>query len=386
MQVGLGSGSALPVEVGEGRLRDEMFPGIGPAIVEVIDEVHGYAYIGTNDSPGRVLKVALGVGCSPLKYVGSITLEQDENVLPAAIIDPLNGYCYFGTNTYPSYVVKVALGSGSALPSRVGAGVMESSDGSIMSGVIDTANGYGYFGTDNAYPGVVIKVALGTGSSPPYRVGAVTLATNDESQLYSAAIDVVNGYAYFAVLNNPTIVIKVALGSGSSPPVEVGAVTLEHGEGRPWNGLGVDNANGFAYVGTQIYKNNYIIKVSLGSGSSPPVRVAALAMKPDEITLRGFGIDHASGYCYFVASRSPNAGRLIQIALDSSNVSAPVRTADAYLSTSGATDLKVDQGNGFAYVLNSFPNMLVKVYLKPVCGASPKSCYSKYDMHQIAFM
>jgi len=249
---------------------------------------------------------------------------------------------------------------------------MDSNDGTIQSGVIDAANSYGYFGTDSTYPGVIIKVALGTGSSPPERVSAVTLATSDKSQFYSAAIDATSGYAYFTTFyTNPTTVIKMALGSGTLAPEEVGAVTLNIGESYPWNDLIVDDANGFAYIGTQASYNNYVIKVALGSGSSPPVRVAALAMKSDESILKGSAIDQSSGYCYFVAFTRSGRGRLIQIGLDSSNVSAPVRTADTYLSSSGAAYLAVDRTNGYAYALDS--KRLVKVSLKPVCTTEAPS-------------
>lgn len=57
----------------------------------------------------------------------------------------------------------------------------------LFSAVVDTANGYAYFGTGTT-PGRVIKVALGSGSNPPTRVGSVTL-NSDEDTLGSAVID-----------------------------------------------------------------------------------------------------------------------------------------------------------------------------------------------------
>ena len=72
----------------------------------VIDTAGGYAYFGTDNSPGRVVKVRL----SDLTRVGALTLNSGENDLWSAVIDPAGGYAYFGTYTSPGIVVKIDLG------------------------------------------------------------------------------------------------------------------------------------------------------------------------------------------------------------------------------------------------------------------------------------
>src|SRR5437016_1124289 len=77
----------------------------------VIDTLHGYAYFGTNTTPGVVIKVALGAGNAPAHRVAALSLQNTEGALSCAVIDPANGYAYFGTGIQGTlgYVVKVAL-------------------------------------------------------------------------------------------------------------------------------------------------------------------------------------------------------------------------------------------------------------------------------------
>src|SRR3990167_5867913 len=140
----------------------------------VVDTANGYAYFGTDTSPGRVIKVALGAGAAAPTRVGAVTLNSGENSLFSAVVDPANGYAYFGTDTSPGRVVKVALGASAAAPTRVGAVTLNSGENSLFSAVIDPANGYAYFGTSTS-PGRVVKIALGAGAAAPTRVGTVTL-------------------------------------------------------------------------------------------------------------------------------------------------------------------------------------------------------------------
>ncbi|MCU0293900.1 MAG: hypothetical protein MUF10_18265, partial [Thermoanaerobaculaceae bacterium] len=312
----------------------------------VIDVASGHAYFGTTTDPGRVVKVALGSGSAPPTVVGDLELAPGENRLWSAVIDAAAGYAYFGTSTSPGQVVKVALGSGSNPPSRVGSVTLESGEDDLRSAVIDAASGHAYFGT-NTNPGRVVKVALGSGSNPPTRVGAVTLE-NDEADLRCAVIDPASGFAYFGTMTMSANVVKVALGSGSNPPTRVGAVTLAHAQ-FVWSAV-IDAAAGYAYFGTgtnfMLGGPVWVVKVALGSGSNPPTQVGAMEVDGWAEYLSSAVIDPASGYAYF----GSNSGTVGKVALGSgSSPPTLVGTVTPGSRTRLACSAVIDVTGGHAY-------------------------------------
>ena len=251
-------------------------------------------------SPGTALKAS--PDDAGMARVGGEVLGGAEKSLISGVIDLAGGYAYFGTYTSPGIVVKVALGSGSDLPTRVGAVTLNSGEDVLTNAVIDPPNGYAYFGTYTS-PGIVVKVALGSGSNPPTRVGAVTL-NSGEGSLSSAVIDPAGGYAYFGTSIVTGIVVKVALGSGSNPPTRVGAVILDSDESFLDSAV-IDPDDGYAYFGTQ---GNFpsIVKVDLGSGSNPPTRVGGAAiLNNGEGVLTTAVIDPDNSYAYFGTNTNP---------------------------------------------------------------------------------
>jgi hypothetical protein len=152
------------------------------------DPTAGWSSIGSTAYPNG--------GMRRLDAAGN--LRPRESFLSSAVIDTAAGYAYFGTYAWGS-VVKVSLGSGSSAPTRVGAVTLNAGEDVLHSAVIDPAAGYAYFGTYTS-PGIVVKVSLGSGSSVPTRVGAVTLDAR-EAFLVSAVIDTAAGYAYFGTFN-----------------------------------------------------------------------------------------------------------------------------------------------------------------------------------------
>ena len=64
-----------------------------------------------------------------------------ESEIVSAVIDTLNGYAYFGTETTPGKVIKVSLGSGSALPTRIGTLTLDTRENDLYTAVIDPSNG-----------------------------------------------------------------------------------------------------------------------------------------------------------------------------------------------------------------------------------------------------
>jgi uncharacterized repeat protein (TIGR01451 family) len=119
----------------------------------VIDPAGGFAYFGTDNSPGIVVKVRL----ADFTRVGALTLNTGENKLWSAVIDPAGGFAYFGTYTSPGRVVKVRLPD----LTRMDALTLNAGEDWLPSAVIDPAAGYAYFGTDiSPNPGIVVKVRI----------------------------------------------------------------------------------------------------------------------------------------------------------------------------------------------------------------------------------
>src|SRR2546428_7771099 len=77
--------------------------GFSPAAA--VDLAAGFAYFGTETSPGIVVKVRL----ADFTRVGALTLNPGEDLLSSAVIDSTGGYAYFGTDTFPGIIVKVRL-------------------------------------------------------------------------------------------------------------------------------------------------------------------------------------------------------------------------------------------------------------------------------------
>src|SRR5690348_3972733 len=84
----------LPLRIGELGL-----------ISAVIDSAAGFAYFGTGNSPGILVKVRL----ADFTRVGSLTLNAGENIPTSAVIDSAAGFAYFGTGNSPGILVKVRL-------------------------------------------------------------------------------------------------------------------------------------------------------------------------------------------------------------------------------------------------------------------------------------
>ncbi|MBN1867809.1 fibronectin type III domain-containing protein [Candidatus Sumerlaeota bacterium] len=246
----------------------------------VVDETAGYAYFGTNTTPGTVVKVALGDGSNPAVRVGSLRLNTGENLLSCAAIDA-TGYAYFGTATNPPRVIKVALGTDDDLPSRIGAVTLDVQGEPLTCALIDPASGYAYFGLRGAWASYgdqagVVKVALGAGDSPPTQVGAAYFPDVD-NWLLCGVIDTLHGYAYFGTAGDGNVV-KVALGAGDNPPVKVGSCDLGGFADYPWCAI-IDVPAGYAYFGRDGYTNpTAIVKIALGEGSNPPSQVGALSL------------------------------------------------------------------------------------------------------------
>ncbi len=313
----------------------ELQPGEEYLNSAVIDPGAGFAYVGTDTSPGRVVKIRL----SDFTRVGALTLNAGEDNLESAVIDPGAGLAYFGTDTSPGRVVKVRLSDFT----RVGAITLNPGEDSLYSAVLDPGAGFVYFGTFTS-PGIVVKVRL----SDFTRVTALPLHTG-ENILFSAVIDPGGGFAYFGTITSPGRVIKVSL----SPFTRVGALTLAAAE----NGVPaavIDTGAGFAYLGTNGNPGK-VVKVRL----SDLVRVGAITLNPGENTLQSAVIATGAGFAYFGTWTAP--GIVVRVRLSDFTRAGALTLNPEENSLFSAV---IDAGMGFAYfATETSPGRVVRVVL-----------------------
>jgi hypothetical protein len=186
------------------------------------------------------------------------------------------------------------------------------------------------------------------------RVDAITMSAG-ENELYAAAVDSANGFAYFGTETCGTAyVIKVNL----STFTRVGALTLNTPECDLDQFL-IDPANGFLYSTTDHGTSGTIIKINLATFT----RVGAINVNADELFLRTAVIDVARQRLY-TASFNPFPGKIVEVDLGSF-ARAGGYTLEA-LHSSGPHGSFIDTAAGYAYfTTNSSPVQIIKVSITP---------------------
>jgi hypothetical protein len=196
---------------------------------------------------------------------------RNERLCGDALVDLANQYAYFSTVSEPGRILKVALNGGSANPPTVvGVAVLEGDEDKPFSSTIDVKNGYAYFGTD--YPGHLVKVALGSGNGPPYRVSS--LAIDKEWNVGRGVMD--GGFGCFQVGHR---LLKIRLGEGEAAPVVVSQTEFPAQDGVASFASAVfDPKTRCAFFGCDIAR---IYKVALGEGDEPPKIIGSITLPSD---------------------------------------------------------------------------------------------------------
>ena len=333
----------LPVEVGSVQLPS------GQPVTALVDPAAGYGYFITS----KIDRIALGAGDDPPTYVDTLPLSgfAFAAVIDTSDPDPANHYLYVNCQGTPNRISKISVASFA----EIGAVTLDADETSFRRGIIDTAKGYAYFVgpvAETAAPSVV-KIALGAGSNPPTRIGAVQLDPVSHG-MGSAVIDAAHGYGYFGTYYGPNsvpaIVYKVALGEGDAVPTLVGHVTLSAGTGaengpdaaeRELCSAVVDPASGYAYFGTDHTYPAKIFQIRLGDGDAAPVETGVLQLsggtspigEPDgpndgenvinspsslygEVFLQSAVFDPVRGYAYFGTDGYP--GKIVKVLVPTS--------------------------------------------------------------------
>jgi len=297
---------------------------------------------------------------SELLEKAATALQPGETFIASALVDTIHGYAYFGTFTTPAIVVKVRLGVGDVAPFRVGAITLATGENSIYrASVIDPANGYAYYGVSGD-PAKVVKVRLGAGDTLPSEVGATPLDPG-ESALSTAVIDAAHGYAYFAPGSTATgSVVKISLGANDTLPARIGAVSFLAGEDTPLPSSAIDPANGYALFGTADSPAK-IVKIAL-NGDLAPTRIGAVTLGAQENWPNTATGDPEHGYAYFGTSGSP--AEVVKVAFGANINDPPFRVGALVLDPSegGLYSSATDPMNGFAYFgVSGIPGEVLKV-------------------------
>ncbi len=293
----------------------------------VIDSVHGFAYFGTDTSPGVIVKVNLST------FTEVATLQPGANCLTSAVIDVPGGFAYFGSFCN-GVVVKIRLSDFS-----VNGTLMVSSQ--IVHGVIDTLHGFAYF---NDFANVIFRIRL----SDFTNAGFLELPAT-ATPLYTSVIDPSGGFAYFASCcgAKPYNLYKVRL----SDFTVVDRVPLND----PVVSAAIDTSNGFAYFGIGTSPGQ-VVKVRL----SDLKRVGSLQLNPGEDFPDTAVINTASGFAYFGTETTP--GIIIKV-----NTSTLTETGSLTLPASDCCFIKaaiIDIGAGFAYFGGrTTPGIIAKIGL-----------------------
>jgi hypothetical protein len=164
-----------------------------------IDNVHGFAYFGTHVGKNTFVKFRL----PDLVRVGSVELPLDKSLI-CAVIDPNAGFAYLGTDASPGpgAIIKIRLSD----MTRIGAILLDDNQclERAFTGVIDPTGGYAYFGNYNG-PGKIYRIRLSDFTA----AGVLSLNT-DEYNITASVIDPAQGYAYFGI-EEPGKIVRIRL-------------------------------------------------------------------------------------------------------------------------------------------------------------------------------
>ncbi|MFC1616439.1 S-layer homology domain-containing protein [Patescibacteria group bacterium] len=217
----------------------------------VVDAGNEFAYIGTNGTPAKIMKISL----NNLQIVNTITLDSETtgtssiNNLNTANISADGQHVYFATHSDPIQIVKVNLTNFSYedhlefLPGTAYA----------TSAVVDPHGSYLYVGTKNRE---IIRIELNNFSE--VNTDVISLS-DDETGLYSAIINNDGSRIYFGTYTTPGKIITINTGNNSF--YKMNSYTLSQGNNL-LRTASLDPSTNFAYFGTAT-KPGKIIKIDL---------------------------------------------------------------------------------------------------------------------------
>lgn len=244
-------------------------------VTSTIDTVNGYAYIISRGSPSSTVKK---VRISDFTEVDSLILAG-AGQYEASAIDVGAGFLYVGG----AELIKIRLSDFTIADTMI----LDLGEDLLISSAMDIANGFAYFAASRN-PTVILKINLATFTKD------ATLSVT-EQYLETALFDEVGGAIYFVSYDYPAEVVKVR----TSDFTKVGTLTLDPGEGGSYKPASIiDPVNQFMYIGTETQPGK-IVKIDI-SPVGLPVRIGAITMNAGENSFAGAGADLDNRYGYFM--------------------------------------------------------------------------------------
>lgn len=353
--------------------------GIGPVVYDSSNKV---AIVLCGQS--EFVKVAIGgAGLAPTRQgVVSTTGIPSGAFYGAGVMDKANSVALFAGSGAPFSVFKIAVNGPTGNPTVVGFGTGISGENGPQSAVIDVNTGYALLGAVTQTPGsgIVIKVALNGTTSPPVRVGSVTLPANNQSaETFTAVYDPTQQEALFA--GGAPFIYKIAMNAGAAAPTLVNTVAttinqddsyrcsaysatqkealfvtsrapgrvtkvsmnasgvastlvgstipLAAGEDNPLS-MVLDDVNKVALIGTSTNPGK-VVKVGLGAVGVTPTRLSTLFLNSGENSLTSAVFDSVNGVALFSAAGA-GVDAIVKVNPNGSGALVPVRVSSIVLN------------------------------------------------------
>ncbi len=215
--------------------------------------------------------------------------------------------------------------------------VLPAGENQLFGAALDSVNGYAYFGT-NTFPGKIKKVRLSD-----MEIVSTLVLNQGENFVQSAVIDSHNEFGYFGTVG-PGRVVKVKLSDMS----RVDSINLT---GENIGKSFIQGDTGFFTCGGQFSK---VVRVDLTT-----MRAVQTLNFPSEIQNLIPAVDGNDGHAYYGTFDRP--ARIIKVRLSDLSIQNTLTLSADYerLITSA-----IDKENGYAYFgADSFPSRVVKIRL-----------------------
>jgi hypothetical protein len=360
----------------------------------VADPAGTYAYFCTNTTPGQIVQLQINVfpmvrtAAIPLTY-----LTVNYGAPRVMQIDPLGQFLYVGTQTSPGYVLKVQL------PAMTIVGVLNTGVNSLFEGAIDTAGTYLYLTSSSSLVRVTLAtftvtatytVTPGFGVPSSSNADCTGVLLNSTRLYYQCGeasplafvnqLDVTGGvlspltplfflnyrennlrcgvrapssnYAYFAActqgvnsggLNNAGArIVKIQL---SPSLVYLGSVAADSASDAYFSCGVIDSLDRYAYFGTNTAPAR-ICKFDVTG--SLPVQVGSALVFPSGVNLNNLScavIDSLNQFAYFVTGTSP--GIVVKLELSTMTL---VKTVTLQTGQNAVTCVFMDPAGLFLYL------------------------------------
>lgn len=273
-------------------------------ISSAIDEDGGFAYFGTNTSPGKVIKMDIDTGTDLPEFVGSLELGSRRDVISSLIFDPAAELLFAGTATSPGQVVTIDPQGGTRPPVELDTLVLPRGYDVIVSGVHRPSLGdLLYSVTEAGQSGRIVRVA--TPSESGRQSSAVELEASLKVPFAAGTLATPiahseTGHVYYAgrTLDGNAIVKFRTDESGRAAEYVASAVFDELGFSADVKTAAIDEANNVGYfiidppapivsrgaVGESLdLVGARIVIVDLGEGDDPPSLIEVQEFPTDEV-------------------------------------------------------------------------------------------------------